>query len=182
MPSIGDDARGDLEEIEALLKAALAFAGGETREEPHEPVDLASMAQALCNDKADAGGIARYRGPDRLVLNCPPIAIRRALANLIDNAIAYGGEADVELSENDETVRIAVLDRGPGIPEDQRKDAFKPFWRWETPRSRKTGGTGLGLWNAQTAVRRCGGDITLGDREGGGLEAAVTLPKPAAAR
>ena len=175
-------AEGDVAEMEAMLDAALAFARDETVEEPHEPVDLASMAQALCDNATDAGGTARYRGPDRLVLHCPPAAIRRALANLIDNAIAYGREADVELSEDIGTVRIVVADRGPGIPRAQREAVFEPFRRLETSRSRETGGTGLGLSIARSAVRRCGGDITLGDREGGGLEATVTLPKPAAPR
>ncbi len=171
-------AEGDVAEMEAMLDAALAFARDETVEEKHEPVDLASMAQALCDNATDAGGTARYRGPDRLVLHCPPAAIRRALANLIDNAIAYGREAEVEVSEDIENVRVVVADRGPGIPEAQREAVFEPFRRLETSRSRDTGGTGLGLSIARTAIRRCGGDITLGDRAGGGLEATVTLPKP----
>ncbi len=171
-------AEDDVAEMEGMLDAALAFARDETVDEPHEPVDLASMAQALCDNAADAGRTARYRGPNRLVLHCPPAAIRRALANLIDNAIAYGREADVELSDDIGTVRIVVADRGPGIPRAQREAVFEPFRRLETSRSRETGGTGLGLSIARSAVRRCGGDITLGDREGGGLEAAVTLPKP----
>ena len=173
-------AEDDVAEMEAMLDAALAFARDETAEEPHEPVDLASMAQALCDNASDAGGTARYEGPDRLVLSCPPAAIRRALANLIDNAIAYGREADVALSDDVENVRIVVADRGPGIPEAQREAVFEPFRRLETSRSRETGGTGLGLSIARTAVRRCGGDITLGDRAGGGLDVVVTLPKPGA--
>lgn len=184
---IGDDAQraraeGDVEEMQAMLESALAFARDETTEEAPEPVDLASMAQSLCDNASDAGEAARYEGPDRLVLTCPPAAIRRALANLIDNATAYGGQADVAVSEDDETVRIVIGDRGPGIPESLRETVFEPFRRLETSRSRETGGTGLGLSIARTAVRRCGGDITLGDREGGGLEALVTLPKPGAPR
>ena len=184
---IGDDAQraraeSDVAEMQAMLESTLAFARDQSAEEAPEPVDLASMAQALCDNASDAGGTTRYEGPDRLVLSCPPAAIRRALANLIDNAVAYGGEADVGLSQDDETVRIVVADRGPGIPEDRREAVFEPFRRLETSRSRETGGTGLGLSIARSAVRRCGGEIALADREGGGLEAVVTLPKPAAAR
>ena len=180
---IGDDAQrrraeGDVAEMQAMLEATLAFARGESVEEAHEPVDLASMAQALCDDAADAGGAARYAGPDRLVLTCPPAAIRRALANLIDNAIAYGGQAELGLAEDDEAVRVTIADRGPGIPESQREAVFAPFRRLETSRSRETGGTGLGLAIARGAVRRCGGDIALRDRAGGGLLAVVTLPRP----
>ncbi len=175
-------AEGDVEEMQAMLEAALAFARDEATEEAHEPVDLASMAQALCDNATDAGETARYDGPDRLVLTCPPAAIRRALANLIDNAIAYGGEAEMGLAEDDDSVRFTVADRGPGIPEAEREAVFAPFRRLETSRSRETGGTGLGLAIARTAIRRCGGDIALGDREGGGLEAVVTLPKPGTGR
>lgn len=180
---IGDDtqrarAEGDVAEMQAMLEATLAFARDEATEEAHEPVDLASMAQALCDNASDAGGAARYDGPARLVLSCPPAALRRALANLIDNAIAYGGEADVGLAEDADSVRFTIADRGPGIPEAQREAVFAPFRRLETSRSRETGGSGLGLAIARTAVRRCGGDIALGDRAGGGLEAVVTLPKP----
>ena len=179
---IGDDvqrtrAEGDVAEMRAMLEATLAFARGEAAGEAHEPVDLASMAQALCDNAADAGGAARYRGPDRLVMTCPPAAIRRALANLIDNAIAYGGEAEVGLAEDDAAIRFTIADRGPGIPAGHREAVFAPFRRLETSRSRETGGTGLGLAIARGAVRRCGGDIALGDRRGGGLEAVVTLPK-----
>ncbi|MCY4549455.1 MAG: ATP-binding protein [Defluviicoccus sp.] len=175
-------AEGDVAEMQAMLEATLAFARDEAVEEAHRPVDLASLAQTLCDNAADAGGVARYDGPDRLVLTCPPAAIRRALANLIDNAIAYGGEATVGLAEDERAVRIVVADRGPGIPEAQRELVFQPFRRLETSRSRETGGTGLGLSIARGAVRRCGGDIALGDRPGGGLEAVVTLPKPDAGR
>ena len=182
---IGDDtqrgrAEADVAEMQAMLEATLAFARDEAAEEAHEPVDLASMAQALCDNAVDAGGTARYAGPDRLALTCPPAAIRRALANLIDNAIAYGGEADVSLSEDEQAVRIVVADRGPGIPAAQRETVFAPFRRLEGSRSRETGGTGLGLSIARNALRRCGGDIALGDRAGGGLEAVATLPKPGA--
>ena len=180
---IGDEAQrgraeADVAEMQAMLESTLAFARDEATDEAHERVDLASMAQALCDNAVDSGGSARYAGPDRLALTCPPAAIRRALANLIDNAIAYGGEAVVSLSADDEAVRIAVADRGPGIPEALREAVFAPFRRLEGSRSRETGGTGLGLSIARTAIRRCGGDIVLGDREGGGLEAVVTLPKP----
>ena len=184
---IADDAQrsraeGDVAEMQTMLEAALAFTRNEAVEEAHEPVDLASLAQALCDNASDAGGTARYEGPDRLVLSCPPAAIRRALANLIDNAIAYGGEADVGLSGDADAVRFTVADRGPGIPKSQREAVFEPFRRLEASRSRETGGTGLGLSIARAAVRRCGGDIALGDRQAGGLEAAVTLPKPKTGR
>ena len=117
---------------------------------------------------AIAGRTARYRGPDRILLNCQYAAIRRALANLIDNAVDYGDEADVELSEDDETVRIVIGDRGPGIPAAEREAVFSAYKDPRTLRNRKPGHMGFGLPIARNAIRRCRGDIFLRDREGGG--------------
>jgi signal transduction histidine kinase len=105
------------------------------------------------------------------------VALGRAFANLIDNAIKYGGEAGVHLEDRAADVVITVADRGPGIPADQREQVFAPFFRLEESRSRETGGTGLGLALARNIVRGHGGDITLEDRDGGGLVARVVLPK-----
>ena len=171
-------AEDDLAEMEAMLEATLSFAKDEATGEDRQPVDLASMVQTLCDDASDAGDEARYDGPVHLTLSCGRLAIRRALANLIDNAIAYGGEATVALAEDASSVLITIADRGPGIPEADREAVFAPFHRLEGSRSRETGGTGLGLSIARSAIRRHGGDIILADRDGGGLEARVSLPKP----
>ncbi|MYE02376.1 MAG: HAMP domain-containing histidine kinase [Alphaproteobacteria bacterium] len=180
--AIGDDserdnAEADIAFLEALTVEAYDAAERVSKDEGDRPVDLATMAQALCDSASDAGRTARYRGPDRMVLTCPPSAVRRALSNLIDNAIAYGGEADVSLSEDDEAIRVLIGDRGPGIPPAEHEAVFQPYRRLETPAGGKTGGMGLGLPIARNAVQRCGGAIELRDREGGGLEVAVTLPK-----
>jgi len=104
------------------------------------------------------------------------VALRRALANLIDNAVRYGGGAEVALSEADGAVVVDVADRGPGIPEADRERVFAPFVRLDESRSRETGGTGLGLAVARTILRGHGGDVTLHDRPGGGLVVRATLP------
>ena len=173
-------AEDDLAEMQGMLEATLSFAKDEAVGETQRPIDLASLAQTLCDNASDAGGAVRYAGPDHLTLACGPIAIRRALANLIDNAVTYGGEAVVSLSEDEAAVFVIVADRGPSIPEAEREAVFSPFYRLEASRSRETGGTGLGLSIARAAIRRHGGDIALVDREGGGLEARVSLPKPEA--
>ena len=170
-------AEGELVQMESLLHGAYEVARSSSNDEAQQQVDLTSLVQALCDAASDAGRTARYRGPDRIVLNCQPSAIRRALANLIDNAIDYGDEADVEVSEDDETVRIVIGDRGPGIPAAEREVAFDAYKRLPTSRNRKPGGMGLGLPIARNAILRCGGDILLRDRKGGGLEVLVTLPK-----
>ena len=130
----------------------------------------------LCDDLADAGQPVQYLGPDRLRFACRPVALRRALANLIDNAVKYGGVAEVGLQADRDTIRLTIEDRGAGIPAAAREQVFQPFFRLEPSRSRATGGTGLGLAVARTIVHRHGGEITLDDRPGGGLAVRVILP------
>jgi signal transduction histidine kinase len=139
-------------------------------------VDLAALVRTHCDDLADAGQPVAYQGPDRLRLTCRPVALRRALANLIDNAVTHGGGAEVGLQADPDAIRLTVADRGPGIPASTRAQVFEPFVRLEPSRSRATGGTGLGLAVARTIVHRHGGEIVLDDPPGGGLIVRVTLP------
>ena len=169
-------ALADLDEMQSMLDSTLSLARDDTEAEPQTKVDLASLLQSLCDDIADTGQCVVYEGPPRLVYDCRPVALRRALANLIDNAAAYGHEATVTLIDSSDEIRITVGDRGPGIPEAMREQVFTPFFRLEQSRNRETGGTGLGLTVARTIMRSHGGDITLGDRPGGGLLVDVTLP------
>jgi signal transduction histidine kinase len=106
-----------------------------------------------------------------------PGLMRRAVRNLIENAIKYAGSAEVMVTETARTVEIAVCDRGPGIPRDRFEDVFDAFTRLETSRNRETGGIGLGLALARSIVRDAGGNITLENRDGGGLVARITLPR-----
>jgi signal transduction histidine kinase len=108
---------------------------------------------------------------------CQPAALRRALTNLIDNAVKYGGRARVSLRDDDNAVLIRIDDDGPGIPEELQEDAFRPFRRLEASRNQETGGTGLGLAVARTIIRAHGGDIRLMNRSEGGLRADVKLPR-----
>lgn len=104
------------------------------------------------------------------------MSLRRAFANLIDNALKYGQEATVHLALVAPAIEISVGDRGPGIPAPLREQVFVPFFRLEASRSRETGGVGLGLTVARTIIRRHGGDITLHDRPGCGLLVKIVLP------
>jgi signal transduction histidine kinase len=104
-------------------------------------------------------------------------ALRRVLGNLIDNALNYGGTAEVSAwRSKDGAMCMAVCDRGPGIPDDQLEQVLQPFYRLEGSRSRDTGGTGLGLAIAAQLMRAIGGSLQLSNLEGGGLAAVVTLP------
>lgn len=166
----------DIDEMLAMLDASLSFARDDTAEESRTSVDLSSLLQSLCDDLADAGGRVAYEGPPRLAYWSQPVAMRRAFANLIGNALKYGGEADVSAAGSEGAVTVEIADCGPGIPAAMREQVFAPFFRLEGSRSRETGGNGLGLSVARSIVRRHGGDITLHDRDGGGLLVRVTLP------
>ena len=109
------------------------------------------------------------------------MALRRALRNLLENAVRYGERARVRLDWQGQELRIVIEDDGPGIPEDQFERVFEPFVRLEDSRSRETGGIGLGLAIARSIVRGHGGDIRLANRPQGGLAVAVTLPLAARA-
>ncbi|CCQ74786.1 ATP-binding protein [Magnetospira sp. QH-2] len=166
----------DLDDMAEMLTATLSFARDDAAEEPTDRVDLASLVRSLCDDLADAGQPVTFVGPDSAILTCRPVALRRAFGNILDNAIKYGERADVTLTTSDEEIRIAIADRGPGIPDDQKEEVFRPFYRMESSRNRETGGTGLGLAVVRNIVHRHGGEIELRDREGGGLEIVVGLP------
>jgi signal transduction histidine kinase len=106
-----------------------------------------------------------------------PSLMRRAVRNLIENAIKYGGGAEVALESMGGSVAIIVADNGPGIPEEHMANVFEAFTRIETSRNRDTGGIGLGLALAGAIVREAGGDIKLTNRSAGGLEARIVLPR-----
>jgi signal transduction histidine kinase len=170
-------AEDDLDDMRAMLEQTLSLTREEVDAEPITPIDLASLVQSLCDDLADAGQKVAYSGPDRLTFACRRGAVKRALANLIDNAVRYGGGAEVMLAGTDDGAVVTVADRGPGIPSEMLEKVFEPFVRLETSRSRETGGHGLGLPLARAAARRHGGDVTVAARAGGGLEAKLALPR-----
>ncbi|EWY40233.1 histidine kinase [Skermanella stibiiresistens SB22] len=167
----------DLEEMEAMITSTLAFARDDARKEPRVSLDLAAMLESLVDDLGDAGFAIEYAGPQHRIIGCRPMALRRAIGNLIDNALKYGGGARVTLLEQREDGQVAIRidDDGPGIPVEEQEKVFAPFYRLERSRSRDTGGTGLGLSVARTIARAHGGDVTLLNRPGGGLSATLIL-------
>jgi signal transduction histidine kinase len=169
-------AESDLDEMERMLEATLSYARDDVTREPRTPLDLARLLQTLVDDLADAGQPVEYEGPERHSMQGRPAALRRAFANLIDNAIRYGSSARVRLVPVGDDVIVEVIDRGPGIAPEFREEVFRPFYRLEGSRSRDTGGSGLGLSLARGVARAHGGDIELGDGEDGALVARVRLP------
>ncbi len=174
----------DLDEMEAMIAATLTFARDDAAAEPTGPLDLAALCRTVLDEAADARPEAAealdYQGPEHLRVEARPTAMKRALTNLVGNALAYGGAARIFLSPSDARgapVRLTVEDDGPGIPPEALEAVFQPFHRLERSRNRETGGTGLGLPIARNILRAHGGELTLRNRPGGaGLQAVVTLP------
>jgi signal transduction histidine kinase len=168
---------GDLDEMAEMVASSLAFARDEAADEASQPIDLAALLTTLSDDATDAGHPVNFSWEGRLVYRGRPLAMKRLFTNLIDNAVRYGSRAEVQLSAGPQRVEVAIDDDGPGIPRDQAENVFKPFFRLESSRNRRTGGVGLGLATARTIARAHGGDIVLENRPQGGLRAKVTLPR-----
>jgi signal transduction histidine kinase len=166
-----------LDEMQRMIEATLAFAREEAAAEDTRTVDLAALVESLVADLVDLGHEVAFSGPERLAYACRPIGLKRAVRNLIENAIAYGERARVKLEPGALAVRIVIDDDGPGIPEADFERVFAPFVRLEESRSRETGGIGLGMAIARSIVRGHGGDIELANREEGGLKVVISLPK-----
>ena len=173
---------GDLDELEAMVSATLAFGRDAKSTEPVSSLDLVELLRTVLDEAADARpeimDRLAYEGPSHLTVRARPLSLKRAFANLIANAVTYGGSATVRLSERSpELLVIDVDDDGPGIPPQELERVFEPFHRGEPSRNRETGGVGLGLPIARNIMRAHGGDVTLGNRPSGGVRATATLPR-----
>lgn len=168
-----------LAEMQAMSEAVLAFARGDAESEPTRPMDVTALVESVVEDTAAGGRDASFADSPAVTLACRPFALRRALSNLIDNAIVYGVRARAKVEAHAGEVRILVDDDGPGIPAAELERVFEPFVRLEGSRSRETGGAGLGLAIARTIARGHGGDLRLENRPAGGLRATLTLPRGA---
>lgn len=172
-----DETRNSLiasvEEMQEMVDATLAFARGMASAEAYETVDLGAFLKQLQTDMIDDFTL---NTANSIGVRLRPQSARRALRNIIENALRYGETAEVTFRHDTELVQIRVADDGPGIPEAELEQVFEPFFRLEKSRSRETGGTGLGLSIARTIVRAHGGDVTLSNRAEGGLLVTVTLP------
>lgn len=171
--------RATLDDLAEMSEATLTFMRAETAAEDTRRIDLSALVDAVVEDYRAADAPVIFEAGDRLPWTGRPTAIRRALRNVIDNALAYGERADLALIREPGQVVIEIADRGPGIAPEDRAQVFDAFVRLETSRSRETGGVGLGLAIARSVVRGHGGDIVLAERPGGGLLVRMYLPKPA---
>ncbi|MBB3473165.1 signal transduction histidine kinase [Sphingomonas sp. BK345] len=164
-------------EMNRTLEDILSLARLGRPSEPETEVDLAALVDAVVEDFRDLGDDVAFEEAERLRMRLRPSLIRRAVRNLIENAVKYAGAAEVSLRAEAASAAIVVADRGPGIPADRLDDVFGAFIRLETSRNRETGGIGLGLALARAIVEEAGGAIVLAARDGGGLVATITLPR-----
>jgi signal transduction histidine kinase len=165
----------DIREMDELIESALEIFRGPLQAEAPVMTDVRALVQSLADDLAELGQPVEMQGSPALA-RVHPAALRRAVANLVDNALRYGDRARVHVGTQGETVEITIDDDGPGIPEDRLEAVMQPFVRLETSRNRASGGTGLGLYIARDLVSRLGGAIILANRAEGGLRATLTLP------
>jgi signal transduction histidine kinase len=164
-----------LDELRSTVEAALAFSREEVGEEA-VLADLSTLVQSVCDDFADTGQPVFFAEAPRLALVCRTSSLRRAVRNLVENAVAYGGVARVSMERRGQEVEITIADDGPGIPDGEVERVFQPFVRLEVSRNRRTGGVGLGLSIARSVARGHGGDVRLYNRPEGGMDAIITLP------
>jgi signal transduction histidine kinase len=166
----------DLEEMEAMVTAALDFMRGVDPHEPAQPVDVMAMLESLQEDARETGGDVTIDGTVEAPYRGHAQTLKRCVGNLMDNALQYGRRARLVVTDSPAELKIIVSDEGPGIPETELERVFEPFYRLDASRNRATGGTGLGLTIARNIARAHGGDVALRNR-GGGLEAVLTLPR-----
>jgi two-component system, OmpR family, osmolarity sensor histidine kinase EnvZ len=172
----------DLDGMQSVMDDALAFARATFGGEGGEIVDLAAVAREACDQRRGQGKpVAFADGDAKQPVRGSRAGLMRVVANLIDNALAYAGGAEVSLDADKEEAELRVEDRGPGIPAAERNKVFEPFYRLDPSRSRETGGAGLGLTIVRQIVETHRGTVTLEDRAGGGLRIRVRLPRAAKA-
>ncbi len=172
----------DFDEMERMIGATLEFLRAGASGENAVRLNLDALIEGVAEDMEALGARVRIHGRAAAPLTARAQALRRCLANVMDNARRHGGgEIDVSVLDGPDRVRIRVEDRGPGIPAAERERVFEPYVRLEPSRARQTGGTGLGLAIARAVARAHDGDIVLSDRPGGGLSAEISLPRGRAA-
>ncbi len=170
-----EDLKADVVEMEHMLEGYLAFARGEG-DEQQVPTNLSALLEHAALQARRKGGKIDLHTEGELSLPLRPMAFRRAITNLIDNAVRYAEHVSVRAGQRGDRVEIIVDDDGPGIGEDHREEVFKPFYRVEGSRNPVTGGVGLGLTICRDVIRSQGGEISLSESPNGGLRARVMLP------
>jgi len=162
--------------MDSIIASTLSFAHEDARNEEAVEVDLGALLDSISDDMSDAGMQVECDSPAGVIYRCRPHGLRRALTNLIENAVKYGASARVDLSKTPAGVEILITDRGPGIPDSEQDKVFAPFYRVEKSRNPDSGGVGLGLSVSRAIIDKHGGEIELKNLPQGGLQVRVLLP------
>jgi two-component system osmolarity sensor histidine kinase EnvZ len=167
----------DVDGMNELIARCLEV-GRDFAEQDTVDFDLCDLLAEVAGERAHAGAEIHGRKGPQCRVRARPLALKRILSNLVDNALRYGGGQPVELEYRlvDGRVDICVLDRGPGLPDEEREAVFRPFYRLEPSRSSSTGGSGLGLAIVRQLANANGWSVDLAPREGGGTAACVRVP------
>ncbi|MFK7954903.1 MAG: ATP-binding protein [Lysobacterales bacterium] len=171
-----DDIIKSIRKMERITESALNYVRGESRSEPKQNVDLRALIESECSEFEELGEIVTFSGNPSIHYSCRPIALGRAIRNLIDNAVKYAAGASVELTKGTVNIEIRVLDEGPGLSDQQRSAAFEPFNRLSQARESEKGGFGLGLSIAKAIIDGHDGTLTLEANTPKGLIAVIKLP------
>lgn len=166
----------DLEELEMMVKGALQTVRDSDIHEDPRPVDLGALLNKLAMEKRLAGDEVSVEVQTDVQFIGKPLALKRALINLIDNAIHYGEKAEVGLRVFGDQVEIGIRDHGPGLSDVDHERLFKPYTRLEHGKTMNSGGMGLGLGIAQSIIHGHGGDLHLANHPEGGLVVTLQLP------
>ena len=166
----------EIDQMDAMISATLAFVRDTTRAGPREKLELSSLVETVLDEAAETGSDATALPSTRLVVEGDPVGLKRLIANLVENALKYGHRARGRTFTEDGCAIVEIEDDGPGVPHLEIERLFEPFYRGEPSRNRETGGAGLGLAVVRSIARAHGGDVTLHNRTGGGLTARVSLP------
>lgn len=171
-----DKLHADLAQMQHLVEQGLAYARTSLAvQEPEVPTDLVALLESIVADYRDGSQPVQWQGGPACIVRTRPLVLRRAIGNLIDNALKFAGEAEVLLARQDGDAVVQVMDRGPGIPVEELDKVMLPFHRIEGSRNPATGGTGLGLAIVQRLLRHCRAELLLAPREGGGLVAGIRI-------
>lgn len=167
----------DIDEMEAMVNSTLDFMRGTETNEPSCLLDLSALLESILDDATEAGQQIALESTQIPPIHARPLALKRCIVNLVNNAIRYGDRAEIRVTNTEEELVISICDHGPGVPEEILPKLFEPFYRLESSRARQTGGTGLGLGIARNIARAHGGDLILRNRSKGGLCAEISIPR-----
>ncbi len=174
--AVRDGLLSDVMRIDSLLNEVLKYLREDYATEPVQRADVASLLQTVCAEFSDVGFPVRFEGPNRMVIDCKPLAIMRAVTNLCDNSVKFATEVIVGLRNGKAGCEIFVTDNGPGVPEHLRARVFEPFFKGDEARTQGQEGFGLGLSIVADIVHAHHGTISLADNAPSGLTIRILIP------